>query len=322
MASGKANIIHILEILKEYSDSEHILQMNEIIEKMRSLYAVDVDRRAVYNSIETLKNVGFDISTYNENGLGYYLVERPLEVPEIRLLMDSVYSNQAIPVKQTEQLIGKLQMLMNKNYRRKYKNLSVVKTDRKTINKSVFLNIEILDEAISQKKKVSFTYMEYGIDKKLHARRNQKYVVNPYQMISTNEHYYLICKLNEDSNVSLYRIDLMKDVSVSEYGLDAPLKEKELFNAKNKTVYAWYGDTEEVVLRCKNYILGDVIDRFGQGVRLERSDEDSFTAHINTAPKGVQFWALQYLPHVEVVRPEWLRDAIIESIKSNPYCEV
>ena len=228
MAASKANILYILEILKEYSDAEHVLQMHDLISKMKSLYSVEVDRRTVYSSIETLKNTGFDISTYNDNGVGYYLVERPLEVAEVRLLMDSVYSNQYIPIRQTEQLIGKLQLLLNNNFRKKYKNLSVVKTDRKTVNQSIFLNIEVLDEAISQKKKVSFTYMEYGMDKKLHARRSEKYTVNPYQMISTNEHYYLVCKMHEDSNISLYRIDLMKDVSISEYGLDGPLKEKEL----------------------------------------------------------------------------------------------
>ena len=322
MAASKANILYILEILKEYSDAEHVLQMHDLISKMKSLYSVEVDRRTVYSSIETLKNTGFDISTYNDNGVGYYLVERPLEVAEVRLLMDSVYSNQYIPIRQTEQLIGKLQLLLNNNFRKKYKNLSVVKTDRKTVNQSIFLNIEVLDEAISQKKKVSFTYMEYGMDKKLHARRSEKYTVNPYQMISTNEHYYLVCKMHEDSNISLYRIDLMKDVSISEYGLDGPLKEKELNNAKNKTIYAWYGDAEEVELKCKNYVLGDVIDKFGQGIRVDKLNDGEFMAHINTAPRGVQYWALQYLPHVEVIRPKWLRDAIIESIKNNPYCEV
>lgn len=36
-------------------------------------------------------------------------------------------------------------------------------------------------------------------------------------------------------------------------------------------------------------------------------------------PRGIKFWALQYLPYVELLQPLWLRDEIIESIGKNKY---
>ena len=51
---------------------------------------------------------------------------------------------------------------------------------------------------------------------------------------------------------------------------------------------------------------------------LER-DEQTFTAVLTTPPRGVRFWALQYLSFVEVAEPAWLRQEIIEVLKVNHY---
>lgn len=65
---------------------------------------------------------------------------------------------------------------------------------------------------------------------------------------------------------------------------------------------------------CDRAILDDVIDRFGTEVQIREHDENTFTASF-TAPPRIKFWALQYLPHVEVVEPAWLREEIIESLE-------
>lgn len=322
MTTNRANIICLLEILREYSDANHVLRMQDIIAKMKVMYDIEVDRRTVYGAIDLLKRLGHDISCYSDNGVGYYLADRLLEPSEVRLLTDAVYAYQAISAPQTEKLVEKLQKLLNAYDRKVYKNMTVVKNDKKTTNYEVFLNVEILDEAIQKKKKVQFTYLAYDFDKSLKPRREKKYTVNPYQLICTNEHYYLACKMAPESRVSFYRIDLMRDISVSEFNIEAPLNERELMIAGSKTMYAWYGEPEIITMRCKNYVLGDVIDKFGRGITIKKENDETFLATIKIAPHGVQFWALQYLPHIEVLSPDWLRDEIIESLKSNPYCEV
>lgn len=158
----RANTICLLEILKEYSDADHIMQMQEIIAKMKAVYSLEVDRRTVYSSVDLLKELGYDISDYKDNGVGYYLRERDFETSEIRLLMDAVYSYQAIPTSQTEKLIAKLQKLLNSHERKQYRSLKLVKTDKKTRNAEVFLNIEILDEAIQRKNKVKLGVLSEG----------------------------------------------------------------------------------------------------------------------------------------------------------------
>ena len=320
--TNRANAICLLKILSEYSDDSHIMQMQDIISKFKILYRTDIDRRTVYGLMDILAQLGYDISDYNENGIGYYLRERYFESSEIRLMMDAIYTHQAISPKQTEKLIQKLQKLLNIHNRKKYTSLSVVKNSKKTENQQVFLNIEILDEAIQEKKKVSFVYLIYGLDKKLHPRKEYKYTVNPYQLLCTNEHYYLICKMSGAEKLSMYRIDLMKEIDISDDNVDTELSSEEKQTVENKTTYAWYGNAEKIEVKCKNYVIGDILDKFGHDITITPLDEEHFIATIHTAPAGMHFWALQYLPHVEVLSPDWVRDGIIDSVKRNPYLEV
>ena len=147
MLTEKANAICLLEVLKEYSDAEHILPMREIIAKMQSLYGIKIDRRTIYGAVALLIELGYDVSLYEDNGVGYYLRERELEQSEVLLLTDAVYSFPFIPARQTEQLVQKLQKQLSVHQRKKYRHLTVARQGHKTGNRQIFWNIEQLDEA-------------------------------------------------------------------------------------------------------------------------------------------------------------------------------
>ena len=108
----------------------------------------------------------------------------------------------------------------------------------------------------------------------------------------------------------------MRDIEILYEDINKPLEShKEIDNA----IYAFIGEPEEVVMHCSKYIIDDVIDKFGASVNLSDRDEDTFTARFKVSLRGVKFWALQYLPYVEIVQPQWLRDEILESINANRY---
>ena len=313
MLTEKANAICLLEVLKEYSDAEHILPMREIIAKMQSLYGIKIDRRTVYGAVALLIELGYDISLYEDNGVGYYLRDRELEPTEVLLLTDAVYSFQFIPARQTEQLVQKLQKQLSVHQRKKYCHLTVARQGHKTGNRQVFWNIEQLDEAIEQKKKVRLGYLHYGLDKKQH--ETKAYTLSPYEMVYMNERYYLICVPDHAPNTRLYRIDRMKDIQI----LDDPRSEAVARQEAQNAVYAYVGAPERVVLHCDRAVLDDVLDRFGTDIQIFERDEQTFTAVLTTPPRGVRFWALQYLSFVEVAEPAWLRQEIIEALKGNHY---
>lgn len=171
-----------------------------------------------------------------------------------------------------------------------------------------------MDEAITRKKKVTLDYLHYGYDKRQHP--TVTYTLSPYEMVYTNEHYYLICVPDHDPHTRLYRIDRMADIRI----LDEPRSEKPAQKQEAQdAVYAFVGAPERVVLHCDRAVLDDVLDRFGTDIQIFERDEQTFTAVLTTPPRGVRFWALQYLSFVEVAEPAWLRQEIIEALKGNHY---
>lgn len=317
----RANILYIFKILKEYSDEDNIISTNEIIKKLQQNYDITLDRRTIYSCITSLQEFGYDISDNKENhNRGYYLRERDLEDLEIDLLIDAIYSLPYISTSRTKELVEKLQKLQSKYKRRKIDQLTPIKnkSDKKTQNQMVFLNLELLNEAIKFKKQVSFQYYKYGLDKKLHLRRDKPYIVNPYGMVSINQKYHLICNLDGYPEISFYRIDMMKDIKILKTNSQMRDSEEVLRKVSN-TTHNFPGDPQKIKIRCENGIVGHIIDAFGTDVLITEDGKDHFIARFEASPRGITYWALQFLPYAEVLEPKWVRYEIVEILANNVY---
>lgn len=323
MLTEKAIAICLLEVLNEYSDESHILSMSDITGKIEQLYGMKPDRRTIYAALETLVELGYDISFYKENGKGYYIRDRHIEVSEAHLLSDAICAFPFISEKQTSQLLKKVQALLSVHNRRTIKNLTVIRADQKTLNKQVFYNIEMLDEAIELKKKVTFDYYDYGIDKHLHKRREKKYKVNPYGLVYNNEHYYLVCVMSKQDTLSLYRIDRIQNIEITDIPLDQKEYSFDTHDAVKTALFSFTtGAIDYVDLLIAPKVLNDVIDKFGSNLNMSEADDGRIRVTVKTSLKGMKYWALQYLESVEVVGPADLREEVITMLKNNYYLQV
>lgn len=80
------------------------------------------DRRTIYSALETLIELGYDISLYKDNGKGYYLLDRQLEPSEAHLLSDAICTFPFISERQTVQLMNKVQSLVSVHERKQIRN--------------------------------------------------------------------------------------------------------------------------------------------------------------------------------------------------------
>ena len=321
MLPEKANILCLLKILSKYSDENNPMAMRDIIGKMQILYGMNPDRRTITSGIEILIRMGYDISTYQENKIGYYLKTRDFEPGEIRLLMDAVYSFPFIPEKQSLDLIKKLKDKLSIYERKNFNYLNLIRDGRKTLNRQVFYIIEELNMAIEEGVKVKFTYLKYNIEKNLVPRREKKYTVSPYGMIYTNGNYYLVCGLAYQENLSLYRLDRMRDVELTNYKTDKVKENINPIEVVEGAVYAFLGQPERIKMICQAHILDYVIDNFGRDIKIREKEDGNIEIEFIAPAKGLIFWGLQYLPYVEIIEPVWVREKIIESISNNKYIE-
>lgn len=229
-------IMNILDILRKYTDEEHRLSQKEIVDILKNKYYMKVDRKAVRRNLFNLMECGYNIE-YTEKvrmtpnkktgeieesyvWSDFYLV-RDFTDSELRLLIDGLLFSEYVPRSQRKELVKKLEGLSNVYFHSRMNHIVRIPERDKADNKQLFYNIELLDEAISKKRKVSFHYLEYGTDKKLHSKRRsdgseREYIINPYQMAVKEGKYYLICNYDKYNDVSNYRIDRICDIQILE----------------------------------------------------------------------------------------------------------
>lgn len=334
----KLLIMNILDILRKYTDENHRLSQKDIIDILHNEYSMSTDRKAIKRNLMNLIDFGYEIE-YSEairmvpnpkTGeleesyilSDFYLIHDFTD-GELRLLIDSLLFSKHIPYSQCKELIDKLEGLSNKYFQSRVKYIRTM-PDNSPQNKQLFLTIETIDEAISQSKQVSFTYNEYGSDKKLHARLDEtgkprEYVVNPYQIAATNGRYYLVCNYDKYENVSHYRLDRITDIKL----LNMPRKPmktvKGFENGLNlpkhmaEHIYMFTGESTTVTFRLKRYLISDVIDWFGTGIELFDESEDEISARAWVNLSAMRKWALQYALHVKILSPA----ALVQEVRSD-----
>lgn len=303
----------ILDILKRYSDADHRLTQQEIIRLLKSNYDMECDRRSVKNNILYLRELGYDISMED----GYYLAAREFEDAELRMLIDSVLFSKNLTQKQAKNLIEKLRALGSRYFTAKVTHISSLPDLQHSDNKQLMYALDAVNDAISQKKKISFTYNDYDTDFKLHPRRDEPYIVNPYQMVANNAHYYLIGNYDKYDNISHYRLDRMTCVKILDEKIKAQKEIKDFANGFNlpkhmaEHIYMFSGPSVRVKILAYADMMNELIDWLGKDFRVRKTDvENQIEITLNCNQEAIFYWALQYGSCVEVLEPASLRDRI------------
>lgn len=327
--------MNILDILKRYTDEDHRLSQKEIMDILEREYDMKVERKAVKRNLLNLIDYGYHveysesvrINKKGEEEIVYtdWYLERDFSDAELRLLIDSLLFSRHIPYSQCKTLIEKLENLSNRYFKSRVKHIQTL-PDNELPNRQLFYTIEILDQAITKGRQVSFHYNEYHTDKMLHPRIDHEgnvrtYIVNPYQMAAVNGRYYLICNYDKYDDVSNYRVDRITDIQL----LDTPVKPmknmKGLEHGLNlpkhmaEHVYMFTGESVPVTFRAKKYLLTDLFDWFGKEMQFADETEEEVTVRVTVNLDAMRKWALQYALHVKVLKPERLVDMLKEDVK-------
>lgn len=339
----KLLIMNILDILKRYTDENHRLSQREIADILKSEYNMTADRKAIRRNLLNLMDCGYNIE-YSETIrmipnkatgepeeneiLSDFYLERDFTDSELRLLIDSLLFSKHIPYSQCKELVKKLEGLSNIYFRSRIKHITQMPED-KANNQQIFLNIDLIDEAISKKKKVSFHYLEYGTDKKQHIKKRpdgtvREYIVSPYQMAAKEGKYYLICNYDKYNDISNYRIDRITDLKK----LDEPAKPFEkLDGADNRRldlqkymrehIYMYSSENVRVKFRITLPMISDVIDMFGSDVQFSDEDESGVTVSVYANEMAVEQFAKSFSPDVVILEPRELRDRLRDNFEKS-----
>ena len=312
----KLKMLYLMQIFMRETDDEHMLTMQEIISLLANA-GIKADRKTLYLDFEELRHFGLDIiGEADGRNYYYYLGARDFELPELKLLVDSVQSAKFITDRKSKDLIKKLESLVSKYQATRLQRQVSISGRVKTMNESIYYNADKLHEAINRDRRIRFQYYRWNIKKEMELRKNgSRYEVSPWGLMWDDENYYLVGFDSEDSRIKHYRVDKMLKISITN---DRRLGRAE-FQAFDlprytRSLFGMYGGEEtRVTMEAKNDMVGVLIDRFGKDIPIMPLDEDHFRTVVNVAVSN-QFlgWIMAIGSSVRITAPE----SVVEKMRA------
>lgn len=304
----KFRILYLYQILVQYSDSEHPISTMELIRMLKEKYDIDVNRNTIGKDLDIMDKSGLHIKMIRSTQNKYFYDGQTFNIPELKLLVDAIAASKFITERKSEVLIGKLLSLANEfgaaKLRRHLYTTGRVKSD----NEKGYYIVDVINDAIDLRRKISFQYTEYNTEKQRILKNDGKpYVVSPYSLIWDGDYYYVIGFSELRNKLQTFRLDR---IDKSPEILDEPvipMPEDFDLATYHKAVFRMY-DTDkatEVTLFCENFIMRAIIDNFGLDVKIKKIDNEHFEAHVNvcTSPTFYQ-WVFGWNGKMKILKPE------------------
>ena len=293
----KFKFTYLMKIMQEKTDDEHSLTMPQIMEELEK-YDVTAERKSIYADFQDMTDkFGVEIIKEQIGRETYYHVgAREFELAEVKLLIDAIQSSKFITQTKSRELITKIKSFVSEHQAKQLQRQVYINDRVKTMNESVYYNVDDIHTAINQDKKIRFKYYKWDINKKLVPRHNGDwFVVSPWALTWDDENYYLVAFDDLDHRIKHYRVDKMMRISI----------EKEKRDGKEATFGMYQGQKTKVKIRLANYMCGVFIDRFGKDITFRPVDNEHSELHVdvNVSPQFFG-WIFSLGKDVKVVGPE------------------
>ena len=318
MAKGKMKMLHLIRIFSQETDDEHALTLQEIITRLAA-ENITADRKTLYNDFENLRQFGFDIIAQQRDRTTYYhLGERDFELPELKLLVDSVQAAKFITARKSQELIRKLERYTSIHQAAQLHRQVYIAGRVKAMNESIYYNIDRLHSAINAGIQIRFQYGQWNLNKEMELRRGGDwYQVSPWALTWDDEKYYLVAYDADADMIKHYRVDKMLRIKA----LDEPREGKKAFEAFDMALYSksvfgmFTGEETTVTLEAENHMVGVIIDRFGKDINLAPVSDTHFQATVNViaSPQFIG-WIVALGKSIRIVAPDALVERMREEI--------
>lgn len=305
----KLKIFYILDYLERNSNEKHPIRASELISMLDRNHNIRCDRKTVYSDVAALQDYGIDIvSVPGKNG-GYYIASRNFELPELKLLIDAVQSSRYLTEKKSSELIEKLCSQCNEQDAKLMRRTVLVSGRVKSMNETIYYNVDAIQEAIAQNKQIGFRYFDWDFGGK-RKYREKEYLASPYGLCQDHENCYLLA-FSDRHGITSYRVDRMTDIHLTDNArIPCPeLTGKALHDHANRLFQMFSGDAMDVKMRFHRSLLNVVIDRFGKDTMLIPDGEDwfNFTAKVAISPMFLS-WIIGFGAKAKILHPQAVAD--------------
>lgn len=315
----KFKLYRVAQIMLERTDENHYITMPELLDALRE-YDITADRKSVYSDLKDLEKFGIEVAGEPVgNRYHYHVIDRPFELPELKLLVDAIQSSRFITERKSNALIKKLEKLVSKYDAMKLQRQVYVSGRIKTMNESIYYTVDAIHNAISENKKIRFQYFQWNVKKQMELRHDGAYYqISPWGLSWHDDNYYLVGYDSEARKIKHYRVDKMLHIQMCDEAREGKEHFKKLDMAEYaKKSFGMFGGKEcQVKLLVDNALAGVIIDRFGKDVMLVPVDEEHFTVNVKVyVSRQFLGWIISLGEGVKVVGPDDVVEMMKEEIK-------
>lgn len=303
----RVRVLHILQLLWEQSDEKHPMTAAQIAAGLGAR-GITCERKTIYTDLEELAAFGFDVIRTKQ---GAYIGARPFELPELKLLVDAVQASRFITEKKSDELIDKLSRLLSAYERKQLKRQVVVKYRVKTMNESIYYNVDAINQGMQNNRKISFSYWNWNVQKQMVAKQEGKrYEISPWALMWENEKYYMVGYDETQQQMKHFRVDKMKHIKV-----EMELRHgRELYETIDVASYGienfgmFQGRRELVTLHADKEVAGVLIDRFGKDVWLHADGQQCVAVVEVVVSNQFYGWVVGLGGKVWIDGPQWVKN--------------
>lgn len=314
----KLKLYRLYKIMLRDTDEDHALTLKQIQERLAEC-DVTVDRKTLYNDFNALEEFGLDIKmTRDGNEYSYRVVSKEFELAELKLLVDAIQASKFITARKSKQLISKLTNFAS-SYEARQLNRQVIVSGRiKTMNESIYYNVDSIHRAIAENKQIRFEYLQWNLEKKLVPRKDKPYQISPWALTWDGGNYYLIAYEAETGMMKNYRVDKMDKIKV----LDQMRKGKSFFDKIDMATFTkenfgmFSGKEKKITLRFSDELTGVMIDRFGSDIPIHKVDKNHSETVVPVSVSNMFFgWISGLGEGVQIMKPAEIREQYVQKMQ-------
>lgn len=298
--------IAFIDIIIKNSDEKNPMSVKDIQEKIYELdYDFNIDYRLMKNYAEYYNEFyEDDIIIVEKKGRNIYFYYRStsLDTMEAKAIVDLVYSSDFFTQQTKENYKKRIQDMFSIHYQAYFNKILNPKIEKNENDNVFYRELEIITQAIQQKKKIRFTYEKPSLIE--HTIKQQE--LAPIDTVFSNNEYYLLCQGNRNNEDCIpYRMDYIKDVEIVEDS-SFSYTENELQHFLDKLMNMTYmysqGKEEYIELEFDKNIYSNMIDKFGKNIKPHKVNDDTYRIQVrNTINSTFYSWIIGFGGKIQIV---------------------
>ena len=258
--NNKKRILYLIDILKKNSNFDKHLSLDEIISLLEHKNIRVDNRKTLYDDFKILNECGVNVEYDN----GYYLLECPFNLSEIKIIQDSINSLKNLDTSFKNDLNNKLYSFISSDEEKLLEEIKYTNTQK---TQKLLPKMEDVLEAIRTHKMISIT-----------TKNNQIQDIFPIFIHRANDYYYFYFHYQDNTKIYHYRFDNIKDVLIKDAVDNINIPTKKIINHINESSNSFYTkETTKVNISFNPNIIDRLYDDF-PGIIINKNKATLFVS--------------------------------------------